>query len=190
VASPDLTLAVAVEQRVRGCPGIAGLDPASRLVTVGRDRQVRGIHTARDAGGPVLRVDLVGLSDARLHEAADVARGAILAEVTAAGVVPQRLEVRISDVAEAVLPLQAPRRPARATPLDAGVGRPPEPAPPPPAPPPAPAPVATSEPLPAPQTLPPPPPAGSPAPTRVRIRVPGPDGRDLTLVVTVEVEQG
>lgn len=167
--SRTLSFAVAVEQRVRGCPGVAGLDPASRLVTVGPDRAIRGVHLARqahDAPGGVVHVELVGLADARLTEAADAARSAVLTEAAAAGLAPERVEVTVTDIAESVLPLQDRAMPATSTPLDAAVGTAPDPEPPPPA---APRP---------------------PRPTQVRIRVPGPDGRELTLRVTVEVEEG
>lgn len=170
MATPSpLAFAVAVEQRVRACPGVAGLDPASRLVTVGPDRAIRGVHLASgapEAPGGVVRVDLVGLAGARLPEAAEAARGAILAEAATAGLAGVRVELRVSDVAESVLPLQTRATTARATPLDAGVGRPP------------PGDDATPRPGREPRS----------PPTRVRVRVPGPDGRELSLLITVEVE--
>ena len=167
-------LALAVEARMRACPGIAGLDPDSRLVTVGPGHMVRGVRvTAPAAGRPAaLALELVGLVEARLHEAAEAARAAVLEVCDARGVAAGPVEVRVTEVATRPL---APQR--TATPATA----------PPPEPPPEPPPAAEPPP---PEPQPPPPPAEPPAPASqtVRVAVTGPDGGEIVLAITVTVE--
>jgi hypothetical protein len=170
-------LALAVEAHMRACPGIAGLDPDSRLSTVGPGQVVRGVRVTAPAGarGTAVTVDLVGLADARLHEAAEAARAAVLDIVTARGLAPGPVEVRLTDVSARPLPPQETETavPALARAREPEPAAPAPPAPPPPAPPAAPG-------------------AGSSAPTlasqTVRIAVAAPDGTEIVLAVTVSVE--
>lgn len=102
-----VALALAIEERMRSCPGIAGLDPDSRLVTVGPGHLVRGVRipSADEAGS--IALELIGLADARLAEAAQGARGAAAEVCAAAGVSAPPVEVRVTDVASEVLPPQS-----------------------------------------------------------------------------------
>ena len=107
MASP-VALALAIEERMRACPGIAGLDPDSRLVTVGPGHLVRGVRVPSEAepGGGSIALELIGLADARLTEAAQGAREATAEVVAAAGAPAAAVEVLVTDVAPEVLPAQ------------------------------------------------------------------------------------
>ena len=191
-------LALAIEARMRACPGIAGLDPDSRLATVGPGHMVRGVRVSAPGGGrpAELILDLVGLADARLQEAAEAARGAVIEICEARGLAAGPVEVRVTEVATQPLPPQATATPAAAP-------RPAEPEPEPaPAPDPEPAPTPEAEPAPPhePEDAPVPPPAAEPEPAArpsepsapaartVRVEVEGPGGEPIVLAITVSVE--
>ncbi len=185
-------LALAVEARMRACPGIAGLDPDSRLVTVGPGHMVRGVRVTAPAGGRpgALALELVGLADARLHEAADAARAAVLEMCEARGLTPGPVEVRVTEVATRPLAPQRTATPAAAPtpPPEDEPEPPPPPDPPPPPPPPSPAAEPPPEPEPEPPAEPPPPEPPAPASQTVRVAVAGPDGGEFVLAITVTVE--
>jgi hypothetical protein len=166
-------LALAVEARMRACPGIAGLDPDSRLVTVGPGHMVRGVRVTAPAGGrpAALALELVGLADARLHEAAETARAAVLEMCEARGLTAGPVEVRMTEVATRPLAPQRTAAPAAAPPPE-----------------PSPAAEPPPEPEPEPPAEPPPPEPPAPASQTVRVAVAGPDGGEIVLAITVTVE--
>jgi uncharacterized alkaline shock family protein YloU len=152
-------IAMAVEERMRACPGIAGLDPDGDLSTVGPGHRVRGVRVSAPAGddGVVVSLEVVGLAGARLPEAAEAAREAVREIVAARGLEPGPVEVHVTDVAARALPPQ--RTPSA-----------------------APAPAATPGPAPAPSGT------RAPAAQTVRIPVATPGGERIVLAITIAVE--
>jgi hypothetical protein len=160
---PDdpLIVARALERAARELPSVAGLDPSSRLATRTGGSGVRGVWMRPEAGDRLsMQLELVGLEGTRLVPAADEARQLAARQASEHGWTPGTIDVAVTDVAPAPLPLQLyPALPQA-----------------------APSPRQ-------PQTAPPPPPA-APAPLQTagtaRILLPG-DGRRTVLVITVEV---
>lgn len=113
-----LTIARGLEERLRRCPGVAGLDPSSRLVTVGPAHAVRGVRVGGAPDYPdALSLELVALQGARLPDAAEAGRAVAGEVLRDSGVAPRPVHIAITDLAEAPLPPQvtiAPPSVARA----------------------------------------------------------------------------
>ena len=162
---PDdpLIVARALERAVRDLPGVAGIDPRSRLATRTGGDSVRGAWMRPEAGDRLsMELELVGLEGAALPQVADEARQVAARQALEHGWTPGTIDVAVTDLALGPLPLQSP--PAPPQPQAAPAPRQTQTAPPP----------RTAAPAP-PQT------AGS-----ARISLPG-DGRRTVLVITVEV---
>lgn len=159
---PDdpLIVALALERMVRELPGVAGLDPSSRLATRTGAVSVRGAWMRPEPENRLsMELELVGLEGARLVAAADEARRLAGREAAEHGWTPGRVDVTLTDVAQEPLPLQE-----EIAPQPAHEG-PPQPA----------------------HEEPPPPRPAAPA-TTARVELAGTDRRTV-LVITVEVAE-
>jgi len=127
VAADPLIVARALEERLRDLPGIAGLDPSSRLATRTGDGRVRGIWVRPEGSDTItLELELVGLLGSSLPEAAQAARATCALTSAEHGWATGRIEVSVTDLADERLPLQGETRSvARAAqPLGEGVQAP------------------------------------------------------------------
>jgi hypothetical protein len=180
-------LARTLEECLRECPGVAGLDPRSGLLTLGREGVVRGVRlrpAAGDARQLTVTLELVGLEGARLPEAGGAACAEVRRWLSDTGQHADEVDVRFTDVAPAPLPLQADAAPEPAEALMPIAKAQPPTAPPP-------ADDLAAEPTNSPQRaelasaveL-----AGAGGTgERVRVPVPAPAGRRTVLLITVEV---
>ena len=158
------------------CAGVAGLDPAGRFATVGREDLVRGVWVAPaadDRSRVHLTLELVGLEGARLPEAGQRARGLATELCGRHDLEAVSVDVRFTDLAPAALPPQ----------------RLPEPGPP-AAPPPLAAPRPRAVDAPTASAAPAAPPTPTPLGPPVRVTIPEPQGRRTLLVITVEAVPG
>lgn len=106
-----------LEERLRHCSGVAGLDPASLLYTLGREGEVRGVRLRAKIDDPArldVALDLVGLEGARLPQAGDSAREEVRRSLSGVGRPAAEIDVRFTDIASAPLSIQADDRAARA----------------------------------------------------------------------------
>jgi hypothetical protein len=96
-----MQLAAGIAGSLRGCPGVAGLDPAGRYVTTGVDAMHRGLRVrGGDDATTHIELELVGLVGANLPRAGAEARTRVVATLVRHGHRPGDVTVHFSDIAE------------------------------------------------------------------------------------------
>lgn len=94
-----MQLAAELVRSLEGCPGVAGLDPASRYVTTGVDAMHRGLRIrSGDDDTTHVELELVGLDGAVLPDAGTVARALVVATLVRHGHRPGDVTIRFTDI--------------------------------------------------------------------------------------------